>query len=150
MSQTSSFSFFPSLFDVALQNYAKETGTALDDHPLAKELQTCDSVDSISFVLQTQAQKFHAFRGEDGKFMKSLKSVVHVLYHLSNRNAIGEGVGMVCPKALIAIFSWVSDVYFVAMDTCKGSIFCCRCIARRMYLSSSRIYSPVTCEYLRL
>ena len=100
MSQTSSS---PSLlFDVALRDYAKETGTDLDDHPLSKELEICDDVDSIFTVLKSQAQRLHEFRGEDGKIMKSLKSVIHVLYDLSNRSAVGDGIGIVCPTALIA------------------------------------------------
>src|SRR6266850_2558591 len=102
MSQTSSSSSFRSPFDAALRDYAKKTGTYLDDHPLAKELQICDSVDSISTVLRKQAQRFHEFRGEDGKVMKPLNSVVHVLYYLFNGSALGEGIGTVCPKALVA------------------------------------------------
>jgi hypothetical protein len=94
----SQFSSFQSLFDAALLDYAAQTGTKLHDHPLAKELQNCDSVDSISSVLQQEAQRFHEFRGEDGKIMKSLKSVVHVLYKFSTSSALGEGIGIVCPK----------------------------------------------------
>jgi hypothetical protein len=91
---TISTSFRP-LFNAALQDYAKKTGTKLDDHPLAKQLENCDSVDSISFVLQQQAQRFYQFRGEDGKIMTSLKAAVQVLYTLSTSTVLGEGIGMV-------------------------------------------------------
>lgn len=38
------------LFDVALQDYEKQTGTKLADHPLAEQLETCHSVDSITSI----------------------------------------------------------------------------------------------------
>jgi hypothetical protein len=134
MSQPTSFSSFPSLFDSALQDYAAQTGTKLDDQPLAKELQDCNSVDSVSSVLQKQAQRFHQFRGEDGKIMKSLKSVVNVLYNFSTSGVLSEGVGIVRPKLLI--FDLVSNMHFLAVVTCKSSICCFRYLARCMFLSS--------------
>jgi fungal STAND N-terminal Goodbye domain len=140
MSQPSSSSSIRSLFDAALQDYAAQTGTKLRDHPLAKELQNCDSLDSISSVLQKEAQRFHEFRGDDGKIMKSLKSVVHVLYNFSTGSALGEGIGIVCPKSLLPIS--VSNMHSVAMVTCKGSICCFRRLARRRYLSPSPCICP--------
>ena len=103
MSHTSSSSSFQLLFNAALQDYANQTGTKLDEHPLAKQLESCDTVDSITSVLQEHARKFHEFRGEDGKIMKSLKCAVHVLHTLSTSTTLGEGIGLVCPKSPIAI-----------------------------------------------
>ena len=88
-----STSFRP-LFNAALQDYAKKTGTKLDDYALTKKLETCDSVDSISSVLQHQAQRFYEFR-EAGKIMTSLKATVQVLYTLSTSTLLGEGLGIV-------------------------------------------------------
>jgi len=88
-------SHFQALFDVALQNYERQTGTKLAEHPLAKELETCDSVESVTAVLQKQAQGVSKFRGEDSKAMKSLKRGVHVLFMLSASTALGEGVGTI-------------------------------------------------------
>jgi hypothetical protein len=101
MSQPSSTSSFEDLFNAALQNYENQTGTRLDDHPLAKQLGACDSVDSITAVLQEQAQIFRKFRGDDGKLMKSLKSSVDVLHTLSISDVLGEG--LVHPKLFIAV-----------------------------------------------
>jgi hypothetical protein len=101
MSHTSSLPF-QLLFNAALQDYANQTGIKLDEHPLAQQLDDCDSVDSITSVLQEHARKFHEFRGEDGKIMKSLKCAVHVLYTLSTSTALGEGIGLVCRKSPIA------------------------------------------------
>jgi hypothetical protein len=101
MSQTSTSSSFRSLLDAALQDYANQTGIKLDDHPLAELLERCNSADSMFSVLQEHAQSFREIC-EDGKIMKSLKSVIHILYDLSNSSAFGDGTGIVCPKALIA------------------------------------------------
>jgi len=103
MSHSSSSSSFQSLFKAALQDYANRTGTKLDDHPIAEQVKNCDSVDSISSLLQDHARKFSDFRGEDGKIMKSVKRAVHVLDALSTSTALGEGIGLVCQKSLIAI-----------------------------------------------
>ena len=86
---------FQSLFDVALQDYENQTGTKLADHPLAKQLEACDSVDTVTAFLQGRARAFREFRGEDGKFMRSLKRVVHVLFTLSTNPALAESIGLV-------------------------------------------------------
>jgi fungal STAND N-terminal Goodbye domain len=104
MSQPASSLSFQSLFNAALQDYADQTGTKLYDHSLTSQLEICDSVDSISAVLQEHARRFHEFRGEDGKIMKSLKCIVHVLYTLSTSTILGEGIGIVSLKSLIADF----------------------------------------------
>ena len=82
MSDPSS-SMIQSLFDAALDNYEQQTGMKLIDHPLARQLEDCNSVESITAVLQNQARAFTGFRRDDGKLMKPLKHVVHVLHALS-------------------------------------------------------------------
>jgi hypothetical protein len=88
-------SSFHSLFEVALRDYEKQTGTILVEHPLAKQLETCDSVESITAVLQERARTFSKFRGDDGKVTKSLHCVVHVLQGLTTSAALGEAIGLV-------------------------------------------------------
>ena len=84
-----------SLFDAALQSYEKQTGFKLIDHPLARQLENCHTVDSVMDVLQRQASANIGFRENGGKFMKSLKQVVHVLHALSTSTILGEGIGLV-------------------------------------------------------
>ena len=100
MSHPSTSSNFQSLFDVALQDYEKQTGTKLADHPLAKQLEACDSLDSVTSFLQGRSRAFHEFRGDDGKFMRSLKRVVHILYTLSTNAALGETIGLVVRRKI--------------------------------------------------
>ena len=97
MEQTSSFQ---DLFNAALQDYQNQTGNSLIDHPFAKQLESCDSVDSIMVVLQEQAQIFRDFRGDDGKIMKSMKYSVNILYTLSI--SVG-GIGLVHINPFIEI-----------------------------------------------
>ena len=103
MSYSSSSSSFQSLFNAALQQYADQTGTKLDDHPIAKQLDDCDSLDSISSVLQEHARRFAKSQGDDGKIMKCLKRTIHVLYTLSTSTVLGEGTALVCSTSLILI-----------------------------------------------
>jgi hypothetical protein len=86
---------FELLFDVALKDYEKQTGTKLRDHPLAKQLETCDTVESITAFFQEQVLVFRKSQAEDGKVMKPLKCAVHVLHTLSTSTALGEGIGLV-------------------------------------------------------
>ena len=95
-------SSFNVLLDAALRDYEKQTGTKLPNHPFAKQLKKCDSVDSMASVLQDHAQTFLKFRGEDGRIMKILKSTTQVLSTLSD-SVLGEGVGLVRPEHLIPI-----------------------------------------------
>ena len=97
MDQASSFQ---DLFDAALKDYQNQTRTSLIDHPFAKQLESCDSVDSINAILQEQAQIFRDFRGDDGKLMKSVKYSVNILYTLSTTTA---GIGLVHPNSFIWI-----------------------------------------------
>ena len=95
MDDQSQSSRFRALFESALQDYQRQTDTTLVEHPLALQLQHCDSVESITAVFQEQAPAFREFRETDGKIMKSLNHVVSVLYTLSTSTVLGEAIGLV-------------------------------------------------------
>ena len=92
LSQSSRFRLF---FESALQEYQTQTGITLSNRPLAVKLQDCDSIESITALLQEQARAFSEFRGGDGRVMKSLKTVVSVVYMLSVSTIPGEAIGLV-------------------------------------------------------
>jgi len=102
MSDQSEASHFQSPFEAALEHYKKQTGVKLDNHPLYERLEKCYTVESITAVLQEQAQAFLKFRGKNEKVMKSLTRVVRVLHSFSDSTFLGEGVGLVRPKAFIS------------------------------------------------
>ena len=96
MSQPSSLSStFRILFNTALQDYKDKTGNSLTDHPIAKQLETCESVDSIAAILQEQARSFRDFTENEGKLMKALNSSVDVLCAPSISSALNEAIGLV-------------------------------------------------------
>jgi len=103
MSDQSQSSRFRFLFESALQEYQSQTGMTLVGHPLAKKLQHCDSIESITTVLEEQARAFCEFQGGDGRIMKSLKTVVSVLYMLSVSTVLGKAIGLVCSKISIGV-----------------------------------------------
>ncbi len=73
-----SSSNFKSILDAALINYKKTTGKELLDHPLATEVQRCDSVGAILAILRGQANAFNKSR--DDSLMKWILPVVNILY----------------------------------------------------------------------
>jgi hypothetical protein len=100
MSDESGPSRLQVLFEAALEDYEKQTGIALAKHPLAEQLQNCDSVESVTVVLREQTQAFSDFRGRD-KILKLLKNAVSVLHKLSATADLGQGFGLVRPQALL-------------------------------------------------
>ena len=95
--ESESFDFHAN-FVSALQDYEKQTGIPLAKHPLAEQLQNCYSVESVTAVLQEQAQGFRDFRGSD-RIMELLKSAVSVLCKLSTTTGTPGGViGLVCRR----------------------------------------------------
>ena len=92
------------LYNSALQDYTTQTGTNLINHPFSKQLEKCESVESISSLLHENLRRFREFRTEDGKIIKSLKCTVRVLHTLSTSTVLGEGIGLIVrPKAVIPI-----------------------------------------------
>ena len=78
-----------------MSEYRKKTGEELLDHPLATEMQQCESVDAILAILQDQAREFQRFRDGDQRLMKWISPVVDVLYKFSD--TLGEAAGTVRP-----------------------------------------------------
>ena len=84
-----------SLFETALNEFEKRTGTNLTHHQIIDELKNSESADSVINVLQKQAQAFRNFRGDDGKLMIWLKRTVSVLHTLSTSSVLGGAIALV-------------------------------------------------------
>ena len=89
----SSSSNFQLIIDNSLKAYEKRTKTDLLSHPLAYQLQACDSPAAILTVLQRHIQELDQSRSGDGRWSKLLGPTVNILYSLSE--TLGEGVGLV-------------------------------------------------------
>jgi hypothetical protein len=85
---------FHELFESALQAYEKKAGFTLAEHPLGIQLQSCNTAESITAVLQGQAKAFSESRGSD-KVMKSIKNTVSILCRLSATASLAVDFGLV-------------------------------------------------------
>jgi hypothetical protein len=92
-SPSTSRSNLDSIFNAALKTYKKKTGKDITSHPLATELQSCDSPDAILAVLQRQIPPQDQSQNGDKTYEKYLIPTVNVLYALSN--TLGEGIALV-------------------------------------------------------
>jgi hypothetical protein len=92
----SSSSNFQLIINNALDEYKKRTRNDLLAHPLAAQLQSCNSANAILAILQQQVQELDQSRSSDQRWSRWLEPTVNVLYALSS--SLGEGVGLVCPR----------------------------------------------------
>ena len=90
---SSSSSNFQAVINDALKTYKKRAKNDLREHPLAAQLQTCDSPGAILAVLQQQVQGLDQSRSSDERWTKWLDPTVQILYTFSN--ILGAGAGLV-------------------------------------------------------
>jgi len=101
MTEQSGSARFQELFESALRAYEKKTGITLSRHPLAMKLQTCDSVEGITALLQDQAKGFK----KSDKVIKSTETIVSILTPLSFAVSLPDTIGLVRREALIYCFT---------------------------------------------
>ena len=91
---TSTSSNFQLIFDNALKAYKKRTKKDLPTHPLAHQLEACNSPSRILDVLQQQVQELDQSRRRDERWTRWLDPTVKVLHAFSE--TAGEDVAAVC------------------------------------------------------
>ena len=123
---------FGALFESALPSYEKEAGVNLAEHPLALQLQSCHSAESIIAVLQGQAQAFSRFQGSD-RVMKTIKSTISILTRLSATAPLDVDIDLVCLQALMASSILVALTDFTAISARERNTRWSRYPARRMF-----------------
>ena len=82
-SSSSSPSNFQLLIDNALDTYKKRTKNDLRAHPLAAQLQACDSPTAIITLLQQQLEGVDQSQSTDERWTKWLDPTIHVLLTFS-------------------------------------------------------------------
>ena len=90
---TSASSRFQALFQAAMKSYEKQTKENLLAHPLASQLQSCQSTTTIISILQDQVREFDKARSGDERLTKWLGPTVNVLNAFSA--AVSAGVSLV-------------------------------------------------------
>jgi hypothetical protein len=84
---------FQAIFQAALKSYQKQTKKDLLTHPLASQLQSCNSTAAIVAILQDQVREFDKSHGGDERLTKWLSPTVNVLNAFSA--AVSGGVSLV-------------------------------------------------------
>ncbi|KAI0284756.1 hypothetical protein BC826DRAFT_144715 [Russula brevipes] len=107
-----SSSNFPLIFSNALKAYEKHAKKDLLAHPLASQLQACDSPTAILLVLQQQVLDLNQSRSNE-RLTQWLDPTVNVLYAFSA--TLGEGVGLVFSPARV-IFAGVGVLLLAVRD----------------------------------
>ncbi|KAI9443856.1 hypothetical protein H4582DRAFT_1042492 [Lactarius indigo] len=110
---TVSSSNFKVVFEKALKEYKKKTKHDLTTHPLANQLQPCDSPAAILTMLQEQVGQFEQSRCADERLHKWLDPTINVLYAFSQ--TLGEGIGLVFSPAKV-IFAGAGVLLLAAME----------------------------------
>ncbi len=93
LSTSTSSADFQTVFSAALHAYKKQTKQDIASHPLAAQLQSCDSSSAILAVLRAQVQAFDQSQTAHEKLTKWLDPTVNVLYAFSA--TLGNSVGLV-------------------------------------------------------
>ncbi|KAH8977213.1 hypothetical protein EDB86DRAFT_2838218 [Lactarius hatsudake] len=112
-STTRSYTNFDTIFAAALEAYEKQTKKDITSHPLATQLQSCDSPSAIISILRAQVQVFDQSQIADEKLTKWLDPIVNVLYAFSA--ILSEGVGLTFPPAK-AIFAGIGVLLQAVKD----------------------------------
>ena len=92
-STSATSSHFQSIFDAAIKAYAKKTKKDLLTHPLAAQLQACNTASDILVILQDKVREFEQSRSTDKRLSRWLDPTINVLYAFSA--TLGAGVGLV-------------------------------------------------------
>ncbi|KAI9432791.1 hypothetical protein H4582DRAFT_1092223 [Lactarius indigo] len=104
---------FETIFGAALEAYNNQTKKDIASHPLAIQLQSCDSPTAILAILRAQVQAFDQSQSADERWTKWLDPTVNVLYAFSA--TLGEGVGLAFPPAK-AIFAGIGVLLQAVKD----------------------------------
>ncbi|KAH9969702.1 hypothetical protein BC827DRAFT_1262912 [Russula dissimulans] len=110
---TSTSPNFQSVLNAALEKYENKTKNKLLTHPLAAQLQSCNSPAEILSVLEGLVRKFDQRRASNDKLQSWLNPTVNVLYAFSA--TLGAGVGLVFSPANV-IFAGIGVLLLAAMD----------------------------------
>ena len=109
-----SSSRFQDIFQAALKSYQKQTKKNLIEHPLASQLQSCDSTVAIIAILQDQVWEFDKSHSGDERLMRWLSPTMNVISAFSATVSGGVSLVSLNTWAIISLEA-SSDVYFVGI-----------------------------------
>jgi hypothetical protein len=126
---SSSSSNFQLVIINALDKYKKRTNTDLITHPLAAQLQSCDSPNAILAILQQQVQELDRSRSSDERWSRWLDPTVNVIYALSSTVAAGVGlVRLRTNMSKIYILIFIFRYSHLRVSYLPGSVSSFQCV----------------------
>jgi hypothetical protein len=146
-SSSNSCSNFQLIINNALKVYEKRTKKDLLAHPLATQLQTCDSPAAILAVLQQQLEVggLDQSRSGDDRWTKWLDPTVNVLFALSA--TVGAGVSLVCPENLHVEFCTL--IFFLQVFSPASVVFAGIGILLSVCIYNSLAWANLTHTFIR-
>ncbi|KAN0130219.1 hypothetical protein V8E53_011976 [Lactarius tabidus] len=112
-STSTSSSNFRTIFVAAMQAYEKKTKTELHTHPLAAQLQSCNSSSDILAVLKDKVNEFDKSRSHNERLSNWLSPTINVLYAFSA--TVSQGVGLIFSPANV-ISAGIGILFLAAKD----------------------------------
>ena len=100
-SSSSSSANFQLIINNALDKYKKRTKNDLIKHPLAVQIQSCNSLSAILAVLHQQVQYLDQSRSSDERWSRWLDPTVNVIYVLSSTLAAGVSLVRLSTNELV-------------------------------------------------
>ena len=111
---------FQPIFEKALNEYRKKTGKDLTAHPLAAQINGCNSPEAILNVLERIASELNQSQSNDERLSKWLNPTVNILSALSA--TLGQGAGMVSYSAGSLLFCSLTP-YLSGIPPCHDRLF---------------------------
>ena len=111
---------FQLIINNTLDKYKKRTKNDLLAHPLAAQLQSCDSPAAILAILHQQVQGSDQSQSSDERWSGWLDPTINVLYVLSS--TLGAGVSLVCLRAEL-VWDLHAHTYLAGLLASDGDIF---------------------------
>ena len=96
------------MFNAALKAYEKKTKKDLLAHPLAAQLQACNTPSDILAVLQDKVNELDQSMSANERLSQWLNPTINVLYSFSS--TIGAGVGLVSVVESTCLLSLITNV----------------------------------------
>ncbi|KAF8260988.1 hypothetical protein EI94DRAFT_1789700 [Lactarius quietus] len=112
-STSTSSPHFRTIFIAAIKEYERKTKTDLHTHPLATQLQSCNSSSDILKVLHDKVNEFDKSRSHYERLSHWLNPTINVLYAFSA--TLGQGVGLIFSPANV-ISAGIGILFMAAKD----------------------------------
>ena len=100
---------FKAPFESALQAYEEKTGITLAQHPLARQLESCHSIEDATALLQCRVEVVNGSQ-ENDRIVKAINSIVSILIPLSDAASLPDAVGLVRDNTLTPSFRSLTDL----------------------------------------